>query len=100
MRWRTPTATSDYLSTAFGPTQLHVTFAIAPNDLDSFVEQSGLVPLTSGAGAVAHASPLWDPEAPGERAGSVTEFEGLTRTVEIVEARDSTTVRLVITPAA
>ena len=92
-----PPSVTDYRSTSFGPSQLHVTFVMDNDDVDAFVDGSGLGPLDEGT-LISHTSPLWETADAQNITGSVTMSGEFGRVIELVEGDGSTTVRLVVSP--
>ena len=92
-----PASTGGYESVRVDPSELDLTFTIAPDDVDGFVTDSGLGTLADGR-IIQHSSPVFPQNPTGTVRSSTSQHGELTRIVEVVDQPGQpTVVRLVIT---
>lgn len=92
-----PPSAGTYRSTRIDRSELHVTFTLPASDVEQFVTDSELPPLTEGRRLIIHPSPLWDQNPEGPVASTTSRAAGVTRTVEVLGEGDPRTVRLTVT---
>jgi hypothetical protein len=79
-----PASVTGYQSVQLAPSQLDVTFHLAPADVDALVSRSGLPPL-SAARVIAHSSPLWELNPTGTVRGTSATRDGMQLDLEVVD---------------
>jgi hypothetical protein len=96
-----PDSTSDFLTARLDDdSQLDVTFTIAAESEEEFLQGSALADPVEDQRVILHSSPLWELNAEGTvRGSSDLAPTGVRRAVELVEEGGLVRVRLVITPA-
>ncbi len=92
-----PDSVAGYRSVQLSPGQLDVTFTLPAADVDAFLEDSDLPPLTDDERTLAHASPLWELNPTDTYAGTATSRDGISIALETVGSGDPVTVRLTVT---
>jgi hypothetical protein len=92
-----PSSATTYRSTRIDNSELHVTFTLPVAEVERFVTDSDLPPLTEGRRLIIHPSPLWDQNPEGPVASTSSTARGVVRTVEVLGDGDPRTVRLTVT---
>ncbi len=95
-----PASTEDFMSARLDDdSQLDVSFTISPDDVTSFIEDSGLPEPQVDQRVITHASPLWNMNVDTTIRGAADTSGGIARSLELLDEDGRTRVRLVLTPA-